>query len=191
MRKNIAIFASGSGSNAEVIISFFKEHPLARVALVLSNKENAFVLNRAAQLNVPATIFNRATFYESHTVDEILEDYNIDFIVLAGFMWLFPERIISRYPNRILNIHPALLPKYGGKGMYGDRVHKAVLQAGEKYSGISIHFVNAEYDKGEMVFQEKCRLEENETPESLAEKVHRLEHFYYPRIIEKCITELE
>lgn len=187
MKKNIAIFASGSGSNAEVIIRFFKEHPKARVALVLSNNENAFVLTRAQQLDVPVKVFNRATFYESREVDAVLEEHNIDFIVLAGFMWLFPERIIARFPGKILNIHPALLPKYGGKGMYGDRVHKAVVQAGESYSGITIHFVNEEYDKGEMVFQTKCPIDENETAESLAAKIHRLEHFHYPRIIEKCI----
>jgi phosphoribosylglycinamide formyltransferase 1 len=190
MKKNIAIFASGSGSNAEVIIRFFQDHPIGRVALVLSNNKDAFVLTRAAKLDVPVRVFNRAAFYESHEIDGILEEYSIDFIVLAGFMWLFPERIVSRYPNKILNIHPALLPKYGGKGMYGDRVHKAVIQAGESYSGISIHFVNEEYDKGDMVFQEKCEIDENETPESLAEKIHRLEHFHYPRIIEKCIMSV-
>jgi len=194
MNKNkkikIAIFASGNGSNAENIIKYFKNHEKISVELVLTNNPNAYVIERAKNNNVKCLIFNKYDLYTSDNVLNILKENNIDFIVLAGFLWLIPESIIKNYPKKIINIHPALLPKYGGKGMYGMNVHKAVIENKEKESGITIHYVNEKYDEGDIIFQEKIEVLPSDTPESLANKVHELEYKYYPVIIENVINSL-
>jgi phosphoribosylglycinamide formyltransferase-1 len=185
--RNIAIFASGSGTNAENIIKYFSNKNTAKVALILSNKREAYVLERAAKNNLPSLFFDRKDFYESEKVLKCLQSHKIDFIILAGFLWLVPSNILKTYNNRIVNIHPALLPKYGGKGMYGDVVHRAVIANSEKESGVTIHYVNQFYDRGDIIFQAKCEIVSGETPESLAAKVHALEYLHFPEIIEKLI----
>ena len=187
---NIAIFASGNGTNAENVIKYFKNHPSISVSLVLSNKSEAFVLERAKKLKVPVKVFNRQEFYESANVDKLLEETKISFIVLSGFLLLIPGRLLDQYKGRIVNIHPALLPKYGGKGMYGMKVHEAIAANKEKESGISIHYVDPLYDNGQIIFQERFKIEEGETAEEIAQKVHKLEYEYYPKVIEKLIMEL-
>lgn len=184
----IAIFASGSGSNAENIINFFKENKKIEISLVFSNNKNAGVIQRAVNLDIKYHIFSRTDFYNSEKVLQKLKSNNIDFIVLAGFMWLIPEYLIDTYPNKIINIHPALLPKYGGKGMYGINVHKAVLENRDSESGITIHYVNKEYDEGNIIFQAKCKVEANDTPETIAKKVHELEYKHFPKVIEKLLN---
>jgi phosphoribosylglycinamide formyltransferase-1 len=185
--KNIAIFASGSGSNAENIARYFRSHTLVNVSLVLSNKPDAYVLQRADKLGIPYFVFTREQFYHSEDVLDTLKKYDIGFIVLAGFLWLVPENILKAFPGRILNIHPALLPKYGGKGMYGERVHKAVRESGDRETGITIHLVNEKYDDGQIIFQARCDVDMDDTPESIAEKVHQLEYEYFPKEIEKFV----
>jgi len=185
--KNIAIFASGSGSNAENIIRYFSTKESAKVTIVLSNNRHAFVLKRVERLNVKGIFFDRDDFYKSDRIINILQEEKIDFIVLAGFLWLVPNNIIKKYAGKIVNIHPALLPAYGGKGMYGDAVHKAVIENREKESGITIHFVNNEYDKGNIIFQSRCKIEPNDDYESLAKKIHSLEYEYFPQVIENVI----
>lgn len=185
--KNIAIFASGSGTNAQAIADHFKNHSQARVCCILSNKENAYVLERAKKLDIPGYTFNRADFYESGKVLEILKKHQTDFIVLAGFLWLVPENLIATFPQSIVNIHPALLPKYGGKGMYGNRVHAAVIENGETESGITIHHVNQNYDEGNIILQARCEVKAEDTPETLAERIHELEHRHYPRVVEELV----
>lgn len=187
--KRIAIFASGSGTNAEKIMQFFKDHPEAMVGLVLSNKKDARVLERAARFNVPTRVFNRQELYETNNILDLLKEKNIDLIVLAGFLWLVPDNLIEFFPDRIINIHPALLPKYGGKGMYGARVHEAVIAAGDKESGITIHYVNPRYDEGKIIFQAKCKVEPGDNPDSLASKIHQLEYEYFPKVIENLILK--
>lgn len=187
---NIAIFASGSGTNAENIIKYFSTGKIARVDMVLSNRREAFVLKRAAALNVKTFFFEHNDFYTSDKVLSRLQERDIDFVVLAGFLWLVPENILERYEKRIINIHPALLPAYGGKGMYGGKVHEAVLANHDKESGITIHYVNRVYDAGDIIFQARCKIEDSDTPESLASKVHALEYEYYPKIIEGLIRKL-
>jgi phosphoribosylglycinamide formyltransferase-1 len=188
--KNIAIFASGSGTNAENIIMYFSTRNTAKVALVLSNRRDSFVLERAARHNVRSVFFDRKEFYVSGKVLRYLLLYKIDFIVLAGFLWLVPDNILEQYQDRIINIHPALLPGYGGKGMYGEYVHKAVIENREKESGISIHYVNESYDKGNIIFQARCKVDASDTPDSLAQKIHRLEYQHYPKIIEDLVVKL-
>jgi len=185
----IAIFASGSGTNAENIIKYFKNNNKIEVALVLSNNKNAFVLERASKLNIETGTFDRTAFKDTDEIIKLLQERKIDFIVLAGFLWLIPKKMISEYYNRIINIHPALLPKYGGKGMYGMHVHNAVIENKEKESGISIHKVNEKYDDGAIVFQAKCTIELGDTPESLAKKIHKLEYKHFPKVIEEWILE--
>jgi phosphoribosylglycinamide formyltransferase-1 len=185
--KKIAIFASGSGTNAENIINYFKNLPKIRVELVFSNNKNAYVLERAKKLSVDTFVFDRHTFNNTDKIINILKEKNIKYIVLAGFLWLIPKHFIKAFENRIINIHPALLPKYGGKGMYGMSVHKAVIEHKEKQSGISIHYVNENYDKGDIIFQALCPVSPNDTPESLAEKIHKLEYEHFPKIIEMWI----
>ncbi|UCH13353.1 MAG: phosphoribosylglycinamide formyltransferase [Bacteroidales bacterium] len=185
----IAIFASGSGTNAQNIIEYFAAKKTAEVSYVLSNKKDAYVLTRARNYKIPVRIFDRQEFYETDRILDFLKEKGINWIVLAGFLWLVPENIVNSYPNRIVNIHPALLPKFGGKGMYGLNVHRAVLDSNEKDTGITIHYVNRKYDEGNIIFQTKCRVDESDTPESLAGKVHKLEYKYYPEIIEKLILE--
>lgn len=188
--KRIAIFASGSGTNAQKIIEHFSEHTEIEVSLVLTNNEKAYVIERASQLEVPSYVFDRALFYDSDQVLQILKDIGTDLIVLAGFLWLIPQNLLNEWPDRIINIHPALLPKFGGKGMYGDRVHQAVIDAGEKETGISIHYVNDKYDEGQIIFQEKFNILPNDTPESIAERIHVLEHKHFPLVIEKLVMEM-
>jgi len=188
--KNIAIFASGSGTNAENIIRYFSNRKSAKIALVLSNKRYAPVLERAAKYGIPAKFFDRNDFYISETIIGYLKSYSIDFIVLAGFLWLVPENILSGYSGRIINIHPALLPAHGGKGMYGDRVHNAVINNREKESGITIHYVNDSYDKGDIIFQAKCEVYPEDTPDSLAHRIHELEYIHFPAVIEDLVKKL-
>jgi phosphoribosylglycinamide formyltransferase 1 len=188
--RNIAIFASGSGTNAENIIKFFSTSKMARVSLVLSNKREAYVLKRAAALNVRSVFFDRKELYEKDKVLRYLSMYKIDFIVLAGFLWLVPENILDVYDKRIVNIHPALLPGYGGKGMYGEKVHEAVIANHDKESGITIHYVNSIYDEGDIIFQARCNVDPKDTPMTLATKVHSLEYKYFPEVIEELVAKL-
>jgi len=185
--KQIVIFSSGSGSNAQRITEYFTATNIARVMMIYSNRSDAYVLKRANQMNIPTVVFDRADLYENDLIFDQLYSLNPDLIVLAGFLWRVPEKMICAFPKRIVNIHPALLPKYGGKGMYGDHVHRAVIENGEKESGITIHFVNENYDEGLIIFQASCTIDDDETPETLAVKVHSLEHKYYPMIIEQIL----
>jgi phosphoribosylglycinamide formyltransferase-1 len=188
--RNIAILASGSGTNAENIIKYFSNKNSAKVSLVLSNKRQAMVLKRAEAHNIRTVFFERKEFYVTGKVLRYLALYKVDFIVLAGFLWLVPENILEQFPGRIINIHPALLPAYGGKGMYGDTVHKAVIANHDIESGITVHYVNKLYDKGDIIFQTRCKVDPLDTPASLAEKVHALEYLHYPKIIEGLVEKL-
>ncbi|PHQ31323.1 phosphoribosylglycinamide formyltransferase [Leeuwenhoekiella nanhaiensis] len=187
--KRIVLFASGSGTNAQRIIEYFKDHTDIEVVLVLSNKPKAQVLERATRLKVSAFSFNRTAFYDSSQVLDLLKLNKPDLIVLAGFLWLMPESIIKAFSGKIINIHPALLPAYGGKGMYGSHVHEAVVAAGEKESGITIHEVTEEYDRGSILFQAKTALTKEETPVSLAAKIHELEYEHFPQVIETFLNK--
>jgi len=189
--KRIAIFASGSGSNAQKIIEHFSDDGDIEISLILTNNEKAYVLERATDAGVPSYVFDRELLYNSSKVHDILNEIGIDFIVLAGFLWLVPLDILRSWPNRIVNIHPALLPKFGGKGMYGDKVHKAVIEAGEKNTGISIHYVNEKYDEGEIIFQKSFEISKDDTPETVAERIHVLEHKHFPLVIEKLVKDLQ
>ncbi len=182
----IAIFASGSGSNAENLVHYFKNHPSISVASILTNNKNAKVLERANRLGVPSFVFNRSEFSKS---DYVLNNYlkGIDYIVLAGFLWMIPRNLIEAFPNKIINIHPALLPNYGGKGMYGMHVHDAVVANKENKSGITIHYVNEFYDEGEIIFQAEVGLTSKDKPEDVASKIHALEYEHFPKVIEKEI----
>jgi phosphoribosylglycinamide formyltransferase 1 len=183
----IAIFASGNGSNAEVIVHYFKNHPAIQVELLVSNNPAAFAIQRAKRLGIDAKIFSRTEFIHPGTVLEWLKEYHISHIVLAGFLWLIPDYLIRAFPDRIINIHPALLPKFGGKGMYGLKVHEAVKTSGEIESGITIHLVNERYDEGRILFQGKCKIEEDYTPAQIATCVQKLEYEHYPLVIENWI----
>lgn len=184
--KRIIIFASGSGSNAENIIKYFKDSTSITVAKVLTNNQHAKVLNRCEQLNIKSLIFDRKEFSEEDTILNLLKT-EADYIILAGFLWRVPQKIVEAFPNKIINIHPALLPKYGGKGMYGMNVHKAVVDNKEEESGITIHFVNENYDEGAIIFQKSVKLDENDTPEDVASKIHELEYEHFPKVIEEII----
>jgi phosphoribosylglycinamide formyltransferase 1 len=186
---NIALFASGSGSNAQKIMEYFHKSSAIHVALLLSNNKNAYALERAKSMGVPSLVFDRNAFFESDNIIRELQSKNIQWVILAGFLWMIPANLIKAFPDRIINIHPALLPSYGGKGMYGMHVHTAVHKAGEKESGISIHLVNEKYDEGEIVFQAKCVLDPIDTPESIAKKVLLLEHEHFPKVIESLIRK--
>lgn len=186
-KKRIAIFCSGSGSNAEKIMQYFQAHAQIEVALLLSNRPQAYALQRAKKYNVPTVTFNKQEFYETHQVVKTLKVYQIDLVVLAGFLWLVPESLLAAFPQRIINIHPALLPKFGGKGMYGHHVHEAVKSAGETESGITIHVIDAEYDKGEVLLQASCKISPNDTAEEIAQKVLGLEHQHFAPTIEKYL----
>lgn len=190
-KKRIAIFASGSGSNAQKIMEYFKRNDLAEVSLVLTNNPDAYVLQRADNFETPTHIFNRKAFYQSDEVVKILQKLNIDLVVLAGFLWLVPQNLLEAFPNKIINIHPALLPNYGGKGMYGDHIHRAVLAAQEKESGISIHFVNAHFDEGEMIQQFRFKIELQDQLENIRFKIQQLEHQHYPKVIEQVLRKLK
>ena len=189
--KKIAIFASGSGSNAENIIQYFAQKPQFCVKSVFCNVPDAYVLERAKKYRIPSFVFNREEFRNPDKVFRQLQEQEIDFIVLAGFLWLMPSFITAAWPNKIVNIHPALLPAYGGKGMYGHHVHEAVIAAGEKESGITIHYVNDHYDQGAIIFQAKCPVLPTDTPDDLAVRVHELEYRYFPQIIEETILKQE
>lgn len=183
----IAILASGNGSNAEAIIKHFKDHAFIEVGLVLSNKPTAFVLERAEKLGIKTKIFTRGQFLETREVLRWLLENNITHIVLAGFLWLIPDYLIKVYTDKIINIHPALLPKFGGKGMYGMKVHEAVKVSLEHETGITIHLVNEKYDDGKILFQGKCNVEDHYTPEKIAACVQGLEYKHYPKVIEQWI----
>jgi len=185
--KRIAIFASGNGSNAENIINYFSAKNSVEVALILTNNKNAFVIERAKNHGIPSFVFTSGELKETTIVLDKLKEYYTDFIVLAGFLLMIPQKIIQAYPGKIINIHPALLPKYGGKGMYGGIVHEAVHKSGDTETGISIHYVNEKYDEGAIIFQARCPLTKDDTPETIAQKVHTLEYRYFPEIIEKVI----
>jgi formyltetrahydrofolate-dependent phosphoribosylglycinamide formyltransferase len=187
----IAIFASGTGSNAQKIIDYFggPEKQVAAVNLIVCNNPEAKVLKLAEENGIPTLLLEKEKFFRGTAYVDELRRSGIDFIVLAGFLWKIPQKLIDQYRNKIINIHPALLPKYGGKGMYGRKVHEAVINAGEKESGITIHYVDEHYDNGDIIFQHRVVLAENETPESLAEKIHVLEHTYYPEVIERLILQ--
>lgn len=189
MKKRIAIFASGSGSNAQKIMEHFKYADNAEVALVLSNNPEAYVLQRADNFEIPTHVFDKHSFYQTDEVVDLLKRLEIDIVVLAGFLWLVPENLLKAFPNKIINIHPALLPKFGGKGMYGDRVHKAVLEAGEEEHGITIHFVNENFDEGEIIYQAKFRIEPGDTLEILKFNGQQLEHQHYPKVIENLLKK--
>lgn len=187
----LAIFASGAGSNAAKIIEHFKNSSTVVIDLIVCNKKEAGVWGIAAANQIDTLYINRESFIESDACVKQLQARSIDFIVLAGFLWKVPESLIQAYPGKIINIHPALLPKYGGKGMYGMHVHEAVIAAGEKESGITIHYVDAHYDEGDIIFQAKCAVEPGDTPASLAAKIHVLEHAHFPVVIEKLLKELK
>jgi len=188
--QHIAIFASGNGTNAQRIVEYFIDSVKVNICRIYSNKPDALVLKRAANFGIPTTVFSRYDFYHSDEILHLLEVEKIDLIVLAGFLWLIPENLLKAFPNRIINIHPALLPKYGGKGMYGMRVHEAVIKSGDKKSGITIHLVNEKYDEGRIIRQVKCPVLPDDTPESLATKVHALEYQYFPRVIENVLSNI-
>ncbi len=188
--KSIAIFASGSGTNAENLIRYFRTNPAGRVELLLSNRPDAHVINRARSFDIETVVFNREQFYHSDQILELLHESGIDFIVLAGFLWLVPGNLLKAFEGKLVNIHPALLPRYGGKGMYGQRVHEAVISSGDAESGITIHHVNTRYDDGNVIFQARCAVEPGETPESLASKVHALEYKHLPAVVEELLNKL-
>jgi phosphoribosylglycinamide formyltransferase 1 len=183
----IAIFASGNGSNAQRIAEHFDGKNILKVTAIYCNNPNAFVLERALNLGIPSVLFDRDSFLNTVNILHDLNKRHVDWVILAGFLWLIPDYLIKEYKNRIINIHPALLPKYGGKGMYGSRVHESVIANGESESGITIHYVNEKYDDGQVIYQAKCKLSASETPKSLAAKVHALEYKYFPVIIEKLV----
>ena len=189
---NIAIFASGSGTNAENLIRHFNHagQSKACVKVLLSNNPEAYAITRAARLGVFTRVFDRNELYSSDAIMEELRRQKIDLIVLAGFLWLMPESIVSAFRRRMVNIHPALLPKYGGKGMYGMRVHRAVKAAGERESGVTIHYVNGEYDRGDIIFQASCPVAPDDTPDDIAAKIHQLEQQHFPRVVEEIAAEI-
>ncbi len=188
--KKIAIFASGSGTNAENLVKFFKGHSNVKISSVLTNNPKALVIERLKVYSIEVCVFDREMFYNSEKVADILVENEIDFIVLSGFLWLVPKNILKLFSGKIVNIHPALLPKYGGKGMYGMRVHEAVVADHETETGITIHYVNENYDEGGHIFQAKCPVLPGDSPEMVAQKVHELEYEYFPRIIEEILNKM-
>jgi phosphoribosylglycinamide formyltransferase-1 len=183
----IAIFASGSGSNAERIVEFFNAKDEIEVSLILTNNPTAGVIERAQRLNIPVVIFNKKVFSKTDKIVEMLQLQSIDWVILAGFLWLVPKNLIKAFENRMINIHPALLPKYGGKGMWGHHVHEAVVANKEVETGITIHYVNENYDEGKIIFQAKCAVTETDSAEEVAQKIHLLEYQYFPEVIYKEI----
>lgn len=191
MKKRIAIFASGSGSNAQKIMEHFKKSDEAEVAIVLTNNPEAYVLQRADNFEIPTHIFDRKEFRDTDEIIKILKNLQIDLIVLAGFLWLIPKNLLEAFPNKIINIHPSLLPAYGGKGMYGDYVHKSVLTNKDTESGITIHFVNEHFDEGEIIYQAKFRIEPDDDLEMIKFKGQQLEHLHFPRVIENLLKKMK
>ena len=185
--KRLAILASGSGSNAEQIARHFETGDIARVALIITNNPTAGVIERARRLAIPVKVCKKADFSDPAGVEKMLRDEQIDFVVLAGFLLLVPENLIRAYHGRIVNIHPALLPQFGGKGFYGSRVHQAVIDSGSLISGITVHHVNEKFDEGSIIFQAACAIDKTDTPESLATKIHELEYKYFPVVVEKAL----
>ena len=190
MKKRIAIFASGSGSNAQKIMEHFKNSHEAEVSIILTNNPDAYVLQRADNFEIPSHIFDRHEFRETDHVVQILKNLQIDLIVLAGFLWLVPKNLLEAFPNQIINIHPALLPKYGGKGMYGDFVHQAVLDNKEADSGITIHFVNEKFDEGEVIHQSRFKIEADDDLKMIKFKGQQLEHLHFPKVIENLVKRM-
>lgn len=186
--KNIAIFASGTGSNATKIVEHFSNHPTVKVALIISNKAKAKVLEMAASKDIPTLVIKRTNFYQTENLLADLANHQIDFIALAGFLWLIPPYLVKAFPNKMVNIHPALLPKYGGKGMYGQHVHQAVRENNESESGITLHYVNEHYDEGNIIFQAACPVATTDVATDIASNVLALEHYYFPRILETLLT---
>jgi phosphoribosylglycinamide formyltransferase-1 len=191
MKKRIAIFASGSGSNAQKIMEHFKRSSEAEVVLILTNNPQAYVLQRADNFEIPSHIFTRTEIYQTDAVIKLLKNLQVDLIVLAGFLWLVPPTLLKAFPNKIINLHPALLPKYGGKGMYGDNVHKAVLAAKEEESGITIHFVDEQFDEGEVLHQSRFKIEPGDNLEMIKFKGQQLEHHHFPRVIESLLRKMK
>ncbi|MBX3256799.1 MAG: phosphoribosylglycinamide formyltransferase [Chitinophagaceae bacterium] len=185
---HLAVFASGTGSNAQKIIDYFRDHPTIKSTLIVSNKPEAGVLEIARREKIASLIINRENFFRGDGYAGELKALDIHWIILAGFLWKVPESLIQAFPGKIINIHPALLPKYGGKGMYGHFVHEAVIAAGEKESGITIHYVDEQFDHGQHIFQATCPIAPGDSPELLAKKVQALEHTHYPPVIEKLVT---
>jgi phosphoribosylglycinamide formyltransferase-1 len=186
----LILFASGRGSNVQAIIDFFQTTPIAQVALIVCNNAQAGVLNIAREHNIPVSIIDKSTFKQEEFVN-LLSGYNPSLLVLAGFLWKVPTSVVEAFAGRIINIHPALLPAYGGKGMYGAHVHEAVITAKEQESGITIHYVNERYDEGNILLQARCKIETADTPETLAHKIHQLEHFYFPRTIQFLLENIQ
>lgn len=191
MKKRIAIFASGSGSNAQKILEHFKRSTVAEVVLILSNNPTAYVLQRADNFEIPSHSFNRHEFYHTDQVVKLLKNLQVDLIVLAGFLWLIPPSLLAAFPNRIVNIHPSLLPKYGGKGMYGDKVHQAILDNKEEESGITIHFVNERFDEGEVIHQSRFKIDPKDNIEVVKFKGQQLEHHHFPRVIAHLLSKMK
>jgi phosphoribosylglycinamide formyltransferase-1 len=191
LKKRIAIFASGSGSNAQKIMEHFKKHVDAEVVIVLTNNPEAYVLQRADNFEIPSHIFDKAEFYKTNSVVDLLKNLQIDLIVLAGFMWLIPQNLLKAFPNKIINIHPALLPKFGGKGMYGDRVHHAVMDAKEEETGITIHFIDENFDEGEIIHQSRFRIEAGDDLEMIKFKGQQMEHLHYPKVVEQLLKKMK
>ncbi len=189
MSIKIAIFGSGSGTNAENIIQYFECNPSIEVTLVLSNKADAYILERARLHHIPSAVFTKTDFNNVVELLSLLKEHGVDFIVLAGFLLQIPVDLIHAYPNKIINIHPALLPNYGGKGMYGNRVHEAVIASGDKFSGITIHYIDEHYDSGSVIFQATCDVLPTDIPHDLAARIHALEYKYFPKVIEETICK--
>lgn len=188
--KRVAIFASGSGSNAENIIRYFSNHSDVEISIVLTNNPKAYVIDRCATLGVPCKHFSKKQFTHDHDILNLLLELHIDVVVLAGFLWLVPAHILRAFPNRVVNIHPALLPGYGGKGMYGDKVHQAVLAAGEQESGITVHYVNEHYDKGTIIIQAHCPVKNDDDHHALAQRIHALEYLYFPVALQQVLDTI-
>ncbi len=187
--KRIAIFASGNGTNAENIMQYFSARPEAgKVVVLLCNNEGAGVLERAKKFGVETVTFKKSEMENGTKVEDVLKEKEVDFVVLSGFMLKIPEKLVEMYPRKMVNIHPALLPNYGGKGMYGHHVHEAVIAAGEKESGITIHYANEKYDSGDILFQAKCEVKADDTPDTLAARVHELEYRWFPEVIDKVMN---
>ena len=187
--KRVVIFASGSGSNAENLIRFFQNRDNASVIQVLTNNPHAKVLERCKKLKVSALSFNKTALTDTDDVLNILKSNQPDLIVLAGFLWKFPEKILKAFPNKVINVHPALLPKFGGKGMYGMHVHESVVANKENETGITIHYVNENYDEGAIIFQVTCQVSKQDTAEDVAAKIHKLEMEYFPKVVEQLLNE--
>ena len=186
--KKLALFASGNGTNVQQISEYFAQSDKVKVDCVVVNKENIYVIKRAEKFGIDCFYFNREDFYNSDKVLDLMKTRGIDYIILAGFLWLVPANLLQNYDRKIINIHPALLPNYGGKGMYGHHVHEAVIKAKEKRSGITVHYVNDKYDSGDIIFQAECSIEPADTPDDLAAKIHVLEKTYFPKVIEEVVS---